>query len=97
VKAISNVEFRMSNFEFRNPQSAIAIEVKDTGVGIPAENIEKIFEPFFTTKEGGTGLGLAIARQIAEDHGGGLICESTPGRGTMFRLVLPVADGGETI
>ena len=87
----------ISNSAIRNPQSAIAIEVKDTGVGIPAENLGKIFEPFFTTKEGGTGLGLAIARQIAEDHGGSLICESTPGRGTMFRLDLPVADGGETI
>ena len=72
----------------------MVIEVRDTGVGIPAENVGKIFEPFFTTKEGGTGLGLAIARQIVVDHGGSLTCESSPGVGTTFRLVLPIFDGG---
>jgi signal transduction histidine kinase len=75
---------------------SVVIEVRDTGVGIPAENLGRIFEPFFTTKEGGTGLGLAIARQIAEDHGGSIICESTPGAGTTFRLSLPIADGGRS-
>jgi len=94
VKAISNFEFRMSDSAIRSPQSAIVIEVADTGTGIPPENLDRIFEPFFTNKEGGTGLGLAIARQIVVDHGGSLTCESTPGVGTMFRLTLPIPDGG---
>lgn len=72
---------------------SVFIEVADTGTGIPPENLDRIFEPFFTNKEGGTGLGLAIARQIAVDHGGSLTCESTPGRGTTFRLTLPIRDG----
>jgi two-component system NtrC family sensor kinase len=93
VNEISNVEPQTSNFEIRNPQSAIVIEVTDTGEGIPPENLERIFEPFFTNKEGGTGLGLAIARQIAADHGGSLTCESTQGVGTTFRLTLPILNG----
>jgi signal transduction histidine kinase len=95
VKAISNVEFRRSNSEIQIPHSAIVIEVADTGMGIPSENLDRIFEPFFTSKEGGTGLGLAIARQTALDHGGNLICESEHGVGTTFRLILPIPDGGQ--
>ena len=74
-------------------RGAIEIHITDTGPGIPAENLDRIFEPFFTNKEGGTGLGLAIARQIAVDHGGSLVCESTQGVGTTFRLIIPIPDG----
>ncbi len=73
---------------------SVSIEVRDTGPGVPVETIDKIFEPFFTSKEGGTGLGLAIARQIALDHGGTLTCESPSGGGAIFRLTLPIPDGG---
>jgi signal transduction histidine kinase len=75
----------------------IEVAVRDTGTGIPPENLDRIFEPFFTSKEGGTGLGLAIARQIAADHGGSLTCESAHGRGTIFRLILPISDGGRNV
>jgi signal transduction histidine kinase len=75
---------------------SVFIEVRDTGQGILPENLDRIFEPFFTNKEGGTGLGLAIARQIAVDHRGSLTCESAPGRGTTFRLILPISDGGQS-
>jgi signal transduction histidine kinase len=70
------------------------IAVRDTGVGIPHEILEKIFDPFFTTKPvgRGTGLGLSTALAIARAHGGWLSAESTPGRGSTFRLLLPVAD-----
>jgi signal transduction histidine kinase len=61
-------------------------------VGIPPEDLERVFEPFFTTKEGGTGLGLAISRQMVLDHGGTLRCESAPGDGTVFRVILPIPD-----
>ena len=75
---------------------AVFIEVCDAGSGIPAENLGKIFEPFFTSKGGGTGLGLPIARQIALDHGGTLTCENAPEGGAIFRLTLPIPDGGRT-
>ena len=74
---------------------SVFIEVRDTGPGVPPENLDKIFEPFFSTKEGGTGLGLAIARQIAMDHGGVLTCESSPGGGAAFCLILPISNGGD--
>lgn len=71
---------------------SVEVAVTDTGIGILPEDRERIFEPFFTRKEGGTGLGLAISREIALGHGGTLTCESTPGKGTTFRLTLPVPE-----
>jgi signal transduction histidine kinase len=71
------------------------IEVRDSGPGIPAADLTRIFEPFATTKSAGTGLGLPIARRIVEAHGGALAAESTPGAETIFRVVLPLADGAE--
>ncbi len=65
------------------------IGIKDTGVGIPKEKMEKIFNPFFTTKEDGTGLGLAIVRKIAEFHNGYIFAKSQIGKGTAFELYLP--------
>ena len=55
----------------------------------------RIFDPFFTTKARGTGLGLAMAQEIAQEHGGQLLCESTVGKGTAFRLRLPAAPAVE--
>lgn len=71
------------------------VEVADTGVGIPAENLGRIYDPFFTTKpEGrGTGLGLSVTYGIVQEHGGTLTCESDENQGTRFRLVLPAVDG----
>ncbi|MEK7855680.1 MAG: ATP-binding protein, partial [Acidobacteriota bacterium] len=69
----------------------VAIEVEDTGVGIPPEDLSKIFEPFFTTKEvgEGTGLGLAVCYGIVTDHGGRLSVRSNVDKGTTFTIVLP--------
>ncbi len=69
----------------------VLVEVSDTGVGIPAENIAKIFEPFFTTKEvgRGTGLGLAVCYGILTEHGGSLDVQSTVGVGTTFTIAIP--------
>ncbi len=68
------------------------IEVRDTGMGIPAEQLVRIFEPFYTTKERGvgTGLGLAICRDIIAGFGGRLEVESQVGQGSVFRVVLPL-------
>ncbi|MGQ9696325.1 MAG: two-component system sensor histidine kinase NtrB [Thermodesulfobacteriota bacterium] len=67
---------------------AVEIVIKDTGRGIPAEDIEKIFEPFFSTKRKGTGLGLAIVHQIIEGHGGEIKVKSVEGKGTTFYITL---------
>jgi signal transduction histidine kinase len=73
-------------------EAAIVIEFIDTGVGIPAEHLEKVQEPFFTTKEEGkgTGLGLAICRRVMHEHRGTLEIESVVGQGTTVRLHLPL-------
>jgi len=70
------------------------VEVSDTGEGIPAELLPRIFDPFFTTKPvgRGTGLGLAICHRIITEAGGDITVDSTPGRGSTFRLTLPPAE-----
>jgi len=72
----------------------VAIIVKDTGVGIAAENLDRIFDPFFTTKKVGmgTGLGLSTCFNIVERHGGSLVAESEPGVETVFTVWLPGAN-----
>jgi signal transduction histidine kinase len=69
------------------------LEVADTGVGIPEEQLPQIFERFYRADKaragGGVGLGLAIARQIAEAHGGTIDVQSEPGKGSTFVLRLP--------
>lgn len=67
------------------------IEFRDTGRGIPPDQITKIFEPFYTTRSDGLGLGLAISYGIVEQHQGKLTVSSIVGEGTTFRLYLPVA------
>ncbi|GEM_PF-5659274 len=73
----------------------VFIELHDTGVGIPHDDLDRIFDPFFTSKPvgKGTGLGLSIVHGIVARMGGDVEVQSTPGRGTTFRLVLPAASG----
>jgi signal transduction histidine kinase len=67
------------------------IEIRDTGHGIPAEDLPKVFDLYFTTKPHGTGIGLAVAQQVASAHGGTIEVDSAPGRGTRMTLHLPKA------
>ena len=71
----------------------VVVEVRDTGAGMPEALIARIFDPFFTTKAigEGTGLGLAICHRIITTLGGELVVESQVGRGSVFRIILPVA------
>lgn len=71
-------------------ESRVRVSVTDTGPGIPAEQMGRIFEPYFTTKETGSGLGLMIVQRIVREHGGTIEVESHAGRGTTFRINLPV-------
>ena len=69
----------------------IAIEIEDTGCGIPAELLGRITDPFFTTKTKGVGLGLSISRHLCELNGGQMTIDSAPGQGTVVRVLLPMA------
>ena len=75
----------------RTPKGNIAVEVRDAGVGIPAQDIEKVFEPFWTTRKEGLGLGLAICRSIVEAHGGAITVAPNLDRGVTFRFELAAA------
>lgn len=71
-------------------KEAVYIEIKDTGIGIDKENIEKIFTPFFTTKKEGHGFGLAEVHKVMQAHGGTIDVISQKGLGTTFTLMLPL-------
>jgi two-component system NtrC family sensor kinase len=77
------------------PEPMAEITIRDTGCGIPEENLKKIFDPFFTTKGvgKGTGLGLSVSHGTIEAHGGSIEVESTVGEGTEFRIYLPLGGG----
>jgi len=70
----------------------LEVTIRDTGVGIRADELPHVFEPFYTTKPQGTGLGLAIAHRIVKDHGGEIRVESEPGVGTVFTILIPVGE-----
>jgi two-component system NtrC family sensor kinase len=73
----------------------VRIDVSDTGPGIKDEEQERVFDPFFTTKEKGTGLGLAIAFNIVKKHGGDISVKNCNGRGSCFKIKLPVKSKDE--
>ena len=76
------------------PQARVSIT--DSGPGIPPEVMARLFEPFYTTKASGTGLGLAIVRRIVEAHHGSVEVHSTPGQGTTFVILLPLAEASRS-
>ena len=86
-----NAEATRVGVEARSGGLAV-LEFEDSGPGMSAELQDRIFEPFFTTKQDGTGLGLATVQRIVEQHGGSIEIESEVGRGTCFRLLLPLAE-----
>ena len=71
--------------------NTVCIQVKDTGIGIPPEDMPKIFEPLFTTKSSGIGLGLAVSKKLVEANGGTIKVESEVGKGSTFTVYLPIA------
>lgn len=79
------------NLRFEDQIPEIEIVISDTGMGISEDKLKKIFHPFFTTKEKGTGLGLSLVQKIILYHSGRIEVESKEGKGTTFRIALPVS------
>ena len=70
-------------------ETDVVVAVRDSGPGLPAEDVERIFEPFHTTKPNGLGMGLSICRSIIETHGGELCASANVPRGAIFRFTVP--------
>ncbi|MCK9263755.1 MAG: ATP-binding protein, partial [Deltaproteobacteria bacterium] len=68
----------------------IAVNISDTGYGIPGHDVGRVFDPYFTTKQSGTGLGLAIVHKIMEAHSGQVTITSIEEKGTTVSLILPL-------
>jgi signal transduction histidine kinase len=69
----------------------VEVDIEDTGTGIPPEDLGRIFDLYFTTKDKGSGIGLSMVFRIVQLHDGDIEVQSTPGRGTTFKLVFPQA------
>lgn len=79
-----------SNIPLKPGRMYVEVIVADTGCGIKQDDIKRIFDPFFSTRDSGTGLGLAIIHRIIESHEGSIDVRSSPGVGTVFKVVLPL-------
>jgi two-component system sensor histidine kinase AtoS len=73
----------------------IQLSIQDSGIGIPPADMDKLFDPFFSNREGGIGLGLSIAHRIIDQHHGRIEVESTPDKGTLFTIWLPLEQRNE--
>lgn len=79
--------------KLQQAEANAVIEVIDTGRGIPAAEQSRVFELFYTSRRGGTGIGLAMVAKTVQAHGGEIQCSSEEGKGTSFRIILPVNRG----
>lgn len=100
IRTVSDSEIPLSHrfpidWKPRHPMYA-CLEVTDTGCGIAPPDIEKLFDPFYTTKFTGRGLGLSVVLGIVCAHGGGITVTSEPGKGSVFRIFLPVISQAAT-
>ncbi|MBX3531965.1 MAG: PAS domain S-box protein [Rhizobiaceae bacterium] len=89
MEAMLNVQRRELTVSTRPDGEFVAIEVADTGPGIPDEIAERLFRPFVTTKSGGMGIGLSISRRIIQSHGGDITVTRNGNGGATFRFTLP--------
>jgi len=94
AEAMASVTGPERRIELRSQRvnDTVEVAVRDTGAGVPDDQIDRLFDPYFTTKQEGMGMGLSICRSIIEDHGGRLWAERNPSRGMTFRFTLPISD-----
>lgn len=74
--------------------TSVILSIEDNGKGMDQKTLTKLFDPFFTTKKDGTGLGLSVSYRIIKNHGGSIQVDSTPGEGTVFRILMPRTQAG---
>lgn len=88
-----NVSLTQPNDFFLTGGNYVKISIKDTGVGIPAKNLDKVFDPFFSTKDtssyDGVGMGLSISQSIIKKHNGSIVVDSIEGKGTTVTIIIP--------
>ena len=85
----------MKTAEMEEQPPEVELVIEDDGPGIPGEITDRVFNPFFTTKPQGSGLGLAIVRKIVDGHDGRIDVTTGAGRGTAFKVTLPVGLPGQ--
>ena len=92
LDALQESKKKEIRFDIHQKDEFVQVTITDSGPGIAPENLQKIFDPFFTTKPQGkgTGLGLSISQGIIEMHRGKIYCESKPGEGAKFKILLPM-------
>ena len=82
----------MASLPWHGSRRELELRIRDTGIGIPGDRLEKVFLPFYTTKTKGTGLGLALVHKIVLLHNGRIQVESQEGQGTIFRVYVPIEE-----
>lgn len=92
MEAMEGVKDPLIRIQVKRVLHNLSIEVYNSGPAIPPEILQKIFVPFFSTKAEGSGIGLSLSRQMISNHGGQLSVESEEGKGTTFKVILPVAE-----
>ena len=92
VDAMSMVEDRARELVIKtqgDEEGQVQVSVRDSGIGLDEESMQKIFAPFYSTKPAGMGMGLSISRSIIQNHGGRLWAEPNEGPGTSFHFTVP--------
>lgn len=97
MEALEGMKEPGLNLSVKRVFDQVLLEVSDNGPGIPADLLDKIFVPFFSTKPEGSGIGLSLSRQIIRNHGGQLSVSSEQGKGTRFRILLPLDESSMSI
>ena len=92
TEAMDKVQNPVIGISVKRILHQVSIEIHNTGPAIPADVMEKIFVPFYSTKPEGSGIGLSLSRQIVSNHGGQIGVESLEGKGTTFKIMLPVLE-----
>ena len=92
IEAIADEKEALIDISVKRILHQVSIEIYNTGPAIPSDVLEKIFVPFYSTKPEGSGIGLSLSRQIISNHGGQIGVDSREGKGTTFKLMLPVLD-----